>query len=104
MSTPLHFNEGSLQCPQCSGRSTHLVDVIVSAHEEGGPPTKHVGVNPRTGEVREPEYAPTGSVGEGKRDRTSLVFTCEECPNAFAVIFTQHKGDTIVDAVRVGVQ
>ena len=41
--------------------------------------------------------APAGPFGEGRRHRIALSGFCEECGHEFALVFTQHKGDTIIE-------
>ena len=90
---------GSLICPACHGYTTHVDVVRVSARDEDRE-FNEIFVHAITGEVRTQSSvpAPVGKrVGEGRRHRIALSGSCEECGHQFALVFTQHKGDTIVE-------
>ena len=44
--------------------------------------------------------APAGKLGNGRRHRTVLEVRCEQCDVVTAIVFTQHKGQTLVEAIR----
>ncbi|GAA2760590.1 hypothetical protein [Actinopolymorpha rutila] len=98
-------DDSVLLCPLCGKDTTHLDEVRVSARPEDDEPNE-IAVDTGTGRVRTHEDipAPMGDrVHEGRRDRIALVGWCEQCGDTFALVFTQHKGATFVEAVRSGV-
>jgi acid stress-induced BolA-like protein IbaG/YrbA len=92
-------DEGSLICPKCGGYTTHVDHVQVAAR--GDDQTfDEIYVNAETSEVRTHRHvkAPVGTfVGEGRRHRIALSGFCEECGAQFSLVFTQHKGDTVIE-------
>lgn len=95
--------ENQLRCPTCVDPSgVHIDGVLVAArHEDEGP--VHIGVNAVTGDVNYiPAIVPAGdAVGEGRRHRIALTGWCEICGDKFAIVYTQHKGSTFVEVVRL---
>lgn len=92
-------DEGSLICPSCNGYTTHVELVQVAARVEDRD-FNEIFVDAVTGEVRThcTTPAPVGEhVREGRRHRITLTGYCEECGHDFALVFTQHKGDTFVE-------
>ena len=92
-------SDGSLICPGCrSSYSTHIELVQVAARGEDRD-FNEISVNAVTGRVEThgSTPAPTGPFGEGRRHRITLSGFCEECGHEFALVFLQHKGDTIIE-------
>lgn len=92
-----------LACPLCGDTDgTHVDTVYVSARQEDHNP-QEIHVHAVTGQItHESVSAPTGpAVGEGRRHRIALTGWCEMCGREYAIIFTQHKGQTYVETVEV---
>lgn len=95
-------DDGLLMCPRCEDTYTHVEQVFVSARREDGLPNE-IAVNALSGQVRthEPQAGPKGSgVGIGRRQRIALGGSCEGCGGRFALVFTQHKGVTLVEVAE----
>jgi hypothetical protein len=93
-----------LRCPECGeGGGTHLEIVRVSARGEDEP-VNEISVTTGSGAVvtHRADQAPVGAYGVGRRDRVSLIGSCEMCNGKWAVIFTQHKGTTVVETAPWG--
>ncbi|MER6831976.1 hypothetical protein ABT352_38720 [Streptosporangium sp. NPDC000563] len=62
-------------------------------------------VNGITGEVaatpEEVSVLAGDAVGEGRRQRLVLTGSCEICGGEYAIVFTQHKGETYMETVRI---
>jgi hypothetical protein len=92
--------DDSLRCPICNeAYGLHVDGVSVAGRAEDGPiSTAHIdaecvvtyGVDVIAG----------AHVGEGRRYRIALEGWCEFGDHPFAVVFTQHKGETFVEVVR----
>jgi len=98
-----YTNEDVMACPRCGGSlGPHLNHVYVAARKEDGEFT-NVHVDARSGEVDAmfAMVAPVGSLGEGRRHRIALTGWCDSCQREFAVIFTQHKGTTLVETIPI---
>jgi hypothetical protein len=93
----------ALSCPICGDNNAlHIDDVQVAARPSGedGRITLHQ-LNAR-GEATTPESVPVGpEMGEGRRHRIALIGWCEH-GHKFAIVYTQHKGETYVDTVGLG--
>jgi hypothetical protein len=92
-------SENELLCPLCGFEYTHVEIAYISARGEDQVPNE-IGVNAVTGrvETQMPYTPPAGSDGEGRRHRIALAGSCENgCE--FAIVFTQHKGSTYIEAV-----
>lgn len=88
-----------LVCPCCGETyGTHVNTAYVSARREDREP-QEIHVHGITGEVtREGIEAPIGSkIGRGRRHRIALTGWCDGCHGEFAIIFTQHKGETYIE-------
>lgn len=95
------FSLPDLLCPLCGFDYTHLERVDVATRPDGedgriASCAVHVG-----GRVELDVDVPHGQAGEGRRDRAALRFWCEGCDSGFAIVYTQHKGQTMVDLVPV---
>ncbi len=93
--------DGQLLCPACGEKDTHVDIAYVAARREDDDPNEIV-VNAVTGRVvtHDSVSAPAGSaVGSGRRHRIALAGYCEVNGHTFAVVFTQHKGVTLVETV-----
>ncbi|MER7271354.1 hypothetical protein ABT344_24020 [Micromonospora carbonacea] len=94
-------SDGVLLCPACGERDTHVDIAYVSARHEDQDPNE-IAVNAVTGRVvtHNPVPAPAApGVGQGRRHRIALAGYCEVGGHRFAVVFTQHKGATLVETV-----
>jgi len=95
-------DDGLLLCPHCETTDTHVEHVFVSARQEDQQ-INEITVNAVSGQVRthEAHVAPKGSgVGIGRRQRIALAGFCEQCGRRFALVFTQHKGVTLVEVAE----
>lgn len=102
---PLEYSEWGMEdgiaCPLCGFSCTHINRVEIAARSEDQIPS-HIAVDATSGTIETRADPPVGSaVGEGRRHRIALIGTCEGCPATFAIVFTQHKGDTLVEVVRI---
>lgn len=76
----------------------------MAARREDKPYTYvHVdGISGEVGQGDDIPSAPTGqAVGEGRRHRIALTGFCELCGGDYAIVFTQHKGQTHVETVSI---
>jgi hypothetical protein len=94
-------NENELCCPLCGDSNTHLDRAAMAARVTGEDgPIVEVGilqngvVTDETGHI-----PPSSQVGEGRRTRIALFGWCELCNGQFALLFTQHKGVTLLESV-----
>lgn len=93
--------DGWLLCPACGSEWTHSEIEYVAARREDDS-FNEIAVNAITGQVKThgDEAAPAGpAVGEGRRQRIAVTGVCETGDHTFAIVFTQHKGVTLVEAV-----
>lgn len=106
MKGPLEYSElgmeAGIACPLCGFACTHIDRVEIAARAEDRPPT-HITVNAVSGIIQTRADAPPvgPTVGEGRRHRIALIGECENGCHPFAIVFTQHKGDTLVEVVRI---
>ncbi len=96
-------NEKELCCPLCGDNFVHIDQMRMAGRPDGedgdlvGVGVTHRGnVHIETGNV---PFGPT--VGEGRRHRIALIGWCENCGGHFALVFTQRKGVTLVESVRM---
>jgi len=90
---------GVLRCPHCGDQWTHIDRVDVAARSEDGP-FSNITVDATTGQIGTQGDPAVGThVGVGRRHRIVLVGSCEICGAALELIFTQHKGQTLVEWV-----
>lgn len=92
--------EGRLHCPVCNETmGTHLDEVTMMARPDGedGPlVARHLDDR---GQLADDTAAPVDSeLGEGRRHRIVIEGWCENGGHRFALIFTQHKGETYFEA------
>jgi hypothetical protein len=94
-------NASELCCPLCGDTNTHLDEVAVAARPSGEDgPIAEVGLNARGAVTNRAGLVPESrSVGRGRRHRFALIGWCESCDGRFALVFTQHKGVTLVESV-----
>lgn len=95
---------GVLRCPACNDIVTHIDDAYVSARGEDED-FNEIAINAISGQIQTHRDvpAPTGAtVNVGRRHRIALGGWCEICGADFAIVFTQHKGATFVEAVATG--
>ena len=91
----------ALQCPNCDGDVTHITSVMVAARQEDAEFTNRE-VEVVFGNISVPREVPAGRLGAARRSRVALVGYCELCDGgSFAIVFTQHKGTTFIEAVAV---
>lgn len=96
----LQSEDDKMCCPVCGHQNTHIDRVGVCARQEdqkGEPIT----VDAITGFVGRTGRIPQGPIGgKGRRHRIALIGTCEGgCE--FALVFTQHKGETFFEIVSM---
>lgn len=95
-------NDGELCCPLCGGNYTHLREVRVGARPQGEDgPDVSVGIT-HAGRLVTEAVPASPTMGAGRRHRFALVGYCELCSGQFALVFTQHKGVTFVESVKLG--
>lgn len=102
-STAIRISEnGALLCPACGAEGTHMEIVYITARQEDEE-ANEIRVSAVTGQIRtqEEQSAPAGpAVGDGRRHRIAITGYCEgDGEHKFAVVFTQHKGWTFMEAV-----
>jgi hypothetical protein len=102
-STAIRISEdGALLCPACGAEGTHMEIVYIAARREDEE-VNEITVSAVTGQIRtrEKQSAPAGpAVGDGRRHRIAITGHCEgDGEHKFAVVFTQHKGWTFMEAV-----
>jgi hypothetical protein len=97
-------SDDELCCPLCGDINTHVDRAMVAGRPQGedGPITEIAFradgiVADATGEIPESHH-----VGVGRRHRIALIGWCESCSGEFALLFTQHKGVTLVESVDLG--
>lgn len=96
--------DDELCCPLCGDTNTHVDRVGMAAWVTGedGQITE-IGftacgvVTDDTGRI-----PPSRHVGVGRRHRIALFGWCESCDGEFALLFTQHKGVTLVESIDLG--
>jgi hypothetical protein len=99
----------AVACPLCDHPYIHFdrVDIAAGAEDEE---LKPIRVNAVTGTVHTgdavfPVPIKGRHVGEGRRHRVALLGWCEGCGHPdgrrLALVFTQHKGETLVEVVEV---
>ncbi|WP_152611080.1 pentapeptide repeat-containing protein [Amycolatopsis sp. MJM2582] len=93
------LDDAMLRCPFCLSDCTHVEHVYVSARCEDEVSTDFfVDAVAARVETNISVEIPVGeSVGAGRRQRIALGGWCEICGEDFAIIFTQHKGATLVE-------
>lgn len=93
-----------MACPLCGETNTHVDRVAMTGRDPGEDgATVELGILANgaivdaTGKV-----PPSRHVGVGRRHRIALIGCCEHCEGEFALLFTQHKGVTLVETVDLG--
>ena len=97
---PLTFRGASLACPVCGQTyGLHLDGVSLAGRVEDGPmSTAHIDSECV---VTYNDEVPAGpQVEEGRRYRIAIDGWCEFGTHPFSIVFTQHKGDTLVEVVH----
>lgn len=92
--------DGILLCPLCGFDHIHVDEVQISAREEDAEPDE-ITVHAITGVVSTHCLDPAPSAGSSRRHRISISGDCEGCGGKFALVFTQRKGMTYIEAVKV---
>jgi len=92
---------GLLFCPLCGFDHTHLERVEIATRPDGEDGRVAACAVDVGGHVELDADVAQGRVGEGRRDRAALRFWCEGCDGHFAVVYSQHKGQTFLDDVPV---
>lgn len=99
------IREGVLSCPVCHDENgTHVDRVHVLVSHDDGDQADYLSVGPDgmvTLEGRETHPDAFGNVG--RRHEFALVGWCELCGGNWALIFRQHKGQTLVKVMTEGV-
>lgn len=96
--------DDELCCPLCGDTNTHVDRVGMAARTTGedGEITE-IGFNARGVVTDDTGNIPLSrQVGVGRRHRIALFGWCESCDGEFALLFTQHKGVTLVESVDLG--
>ncbi|WP_191897983.1 hypothetical protein [Planomonospora parontospora] len=101
----LTYDNDVMACPLCGDPDgTHVDHVYVAARQEDQEFT-YLSINATTGEMDKvldrKEIPPVGKLGEARRHRIALMGWCEMCGEEFSIIFTQQKGQTLVETVPV---
>lgn len=92
-----------LLCPVCGCRETHVDVVKVAARRAEDSEFDEITVDAK-GRVATHGTAPAPAgptVNEGRRHRMALLGSCETQGCKFAIVFTQHKGATLVEVVEM---
>lgn len=100
-------NDGELCCPLCGDSNTHVDRVAAAARpagEDGRIVEFTVDHRGYLGVDTEGATPRSTQVGEGRRHRFALLGWCECCAGRFALVFTQHKGVTLVESMDVSVR
>lgn len=96
-----------MACPLCGdGDGTHVDHVYVAARREDAD-FVNIHVSGLTGQVDRPSPVPAPEgpgVGQGRRHRFALTGWCEMCGGQYAIVFTQHKGATLIETVPVNTE
>jgi len=93
-------NDNQLCCPLCGESNVHVDEARVAARSVKDGEVVHVSVA-KSGKVGS-EPAPVGSrVGVGRLHRIALHGWCEMCSRKFAIVFTQHNGQTLVEHLEI---
>lgn len=98
-------NDDELCCPLCGDSNTHVDRVSVAARpagEDGLVLSIGVHTNGVVGVLPDADIPPSRHVGVGRRHRIALIGWCENCGDEFALLFTQHKGVTLVESIGLG--
>ena len=102
MENPIQVDqEGHLLCPVCREDTTHVEIVRVAARHEDQQ-FNEITVNAITGQIgtHGDLAAPAGPAqGTGRRQRVAVTGYCEQGGHPFALVFTQHKGATVVETI-----
>ncbi len=97
------FDDKLMVCPACDDTYTHVEKVQIAARGEDEEPNE-ITVDAVTGRVEThgDSPAPTGAVGQlGRRQRIAVTGHCEQGGHNFAIVFTQHKGQTLLEVVLI---
>lgn len=91
-------------CPLCGDTNTHVDRMAMAARPNGEDGTIVEITVPADGDVIRGgrDIPPSRHVGLGRRHRIALYGWCESCNGEFALLFTQHKGVTLVESVGLG--
>lgn len=89
-----------LCCPLCGDVYVHVDEARVAARLREDGDITHISVT-KAGQIGS-EVVPIGNrVGTGRRHRIALHGWCEMCGGKFAIVFTQHKGVTLVESQEI---
>ncbi|WP_326956885.1 hypothetical protein [Amycolatopsis sp. NBC_01286] len=97
------FDSKLMVCPACDDEYTHVEEVQIAARGEDEMPNE-ITVDAVTGRVETHgnSPAPTGTVvHDGRRQRIAVTGHCESGGHNFAIVFTQHKGQTLLEVVLI---
>jgi hypothetical protein len=96
-------NDNQLCCPMCGDVYVHVDQARIAARPDGEDGREApIAVTARGRVLIEGAPVPAGpTVMTGRRHRIALLGWCENCSANFALVFTQHKGVTFVESVRL---
>jgi hypothetical protein len=80
----IYHGEANIMCPNCQSDYTHVEHVGTL-----------VGSDQHEAAVAYEGTAPTGAT-PSRRSAVEIVFSCENCPEYFALVIQQHKGNNLV--------
>jgi hypothetical protein len=99
------IREGVMSCPVCHDENGTHVDGVLAltrAREDSEPVYLALLADGRLNHVRDGEH-PNGFADTGRRHEFALVGWCEMCGGNWALVFRQHKGQTLIKVMTEGV-
>lgn len=106
MSTPTPAinvsTDGFLTCPLCGNDYVHMDEVYMAgrAREDGPVIRSMINADGHAAHDDDSIQVPLRGGDTGRRHTISMTGWCEGCHGHFAIVFKQHKGQTIVDVLR----
>lgn len=96
--------DSEMVCPLCGDTNVHMDGVQVAARTLGQDgPIVEIGVAANGKVTDESDKIPRSRlVGIGRHHRIALTGWCEHCDAAFAFLFTEHQGTTLLEPVDLG--
>lgn len=90
LSGSIYGGEINVKCPSCNEDYTHVrrVGTLVGSDEHEATPAYD-------------GTFPTGAT-PSRRSAVEIVFECESCPDLFALVIQQHKGNNLIE-VHAGI-
>jgi hypothetical protein len=80
-----YHGESNIVCPNCKSDFTHVEHVGTL-----------IGSDDNEATLAYEGTSPTGTT-PGRRSAVEVVFSCESCPEHFALVIQQHKGNNLVE-------